>query len=45
MDRDGEIAIWKSIKILLVKKKKKKNPLLRHSYFKMVHNMDKYYTK
>jgi hypothetical protein len=22
MDRDGEIAIWKSIKILLVKKKK-----------------------
>jgi hypothetical protein len=41
MDRDGEIAIWKSIKILLVKK----NPLLRHSYFKMVHNMDKYYTK
>jgi hypothetical protein len=43
MDRDGEIAIWKSIKILLVKKKK--NPLLRHSYFKMVHNMDKYYTK
>jgi hypothetical protein len=24
MDRDGEIAIWKSIKILLVKKKKKK---------------------
>jgi len=44
MDRDGEIAIWKSIKILIVKKKKK-NPLLRHSYFKMVHNMDKYYTK
>jgi len=28
MDRDGEIAIWKSIKILLDKKKiKKKKPL------------------